>query len=281
MARARNIKPGFFANPELVELPFEVRLLFIGLWTLADRAGRLEDRPKKIKMAVFPADNVDVEAGLAALACADLLTRYEAEGERYIEITTFTKHQHPHKDEKASTIPAPCGHHASTVQPPAEHGGNPPESLLLIPDSPIADTPKVDAPDGASPPKPKKPKVKDPECPEDADPQVWADWLSLRRKKSAPVTQTVIDGARGEAEKAGMTLTAFLRVWCLRGSQGLEAAWLRPEERGKSPPSGETSWQRSQRDRVNEFAPGIAKQAPDHLNTIDEGTGNVITLASR
>ena len=31
MARARNIKPGFFTNDELVELPFATRLLFIGL----------------------------------------------------------------------------------------------------------------------------------------------------------------------------------------------------------------------------------------------------------
>ena len=65
MARARNIKPSFFTNEDLVELSFETRLLFIGLWTLADRAGRLEDRPKRIKMAVFPADSVDVERSLA------------------------------------------------------------------------------------------------------------------------------------------------------------------------------------------------------------------------
>lgn len=39
MARARNIKPGFFTNDELVELPFEVRSLFIGLWAIADREG--------------------------------------------------------------------------------------------------------------------------------------------------------------------------------------------------------------------------------------------------
>ncbi len=116
MARARNIKPGFFANPELVELPFATRLLFIGLWTLADRAGRLEDRPKKIKMSVFPADDVDVGECLDSLAKAGFLVRYECDGERYIQILAFDKHQHPHKDEKASTIPAPGGHHASTVQ---------------------------------------------------------------------------------------------------------------------------------------------------------------------
>ena len=41
MARARNIKPGFFRNADLAELTFEARLLFIGLWTLADSEGRL------------------------------------------------------------------------------------------------------------------------------------------------------------------------------------------------------------------------------------------------
>ena len=67
MARARNIKPGFFTNPELAELPFETRLLFAGLWTVADKKGRLEDRPKKIKMQVFPADTVDIDTMLEQL----------------------------------------------------------------------------------------------------------------------------------------------------------------------------------------------------------------------
>ena len=77
MSRARNIKPGFFSNDVLVELPFEYRLLFIGLWTEADRAGRLEDRPLKIKMMVFPADNVDVNAGLQALHDRGFIQRYD------------------------------------------------------------------------------------------------------------------------------------------------------------------------------------------------------------
>lgn len=134
MARARNIKPGFFANEDLVELPFSTRLLFIGLWTLADREGRLEDRPKRIKMALFPADNLDVEEALSALADTGFLVRYEHDGERYIQVTSFAKHQNPHRDEKASTIPAPCKHGASTVQEQCEHGANRADSL--IPDSP-------------------------------------------------------------------------------------------------------------------------------------------------
>ena len=64
--RARNLKPGFFKNEDLAELPFEGRLLFAGLWCLADREGRLEDRPKRIKAEIFAFDSVDVDKLLSS-----------------------------------------------------------------------------------------------------------------------------------------------------------------------------------------------------------------------
>ncbi|MFS0757521.1 hypothetical protein ABC383_22865 [Noviherbaspirillum sp. 1P10PC] len=139
MARARNIKPGFFVNEELVGLPFSTRLLFIGLWTVADRAGRLEDRPKRIKMAVFPADNVDIDGALDDLESSGFLLRYKNGDARYIQILAFDKHQHPHKDEKQSAIPAPALSGAGTGQEPWSHNANPADSPIpdsLIPDSP-------------------------------------------------------------------------------------------------------------------------------------------------
>lgn len=71
--------------------------------------------------------------------------------------------------------------------------------------------------------------------PIDVDDQTWADWLQLRKIKRAPVTETVIDGAAKEAAKAGMTLEQFLRIWCVRGTQGLMADWLKPNERAARP----------------------------------------------
>lgn len=68
--------------------------------------------------------------------------------------------------------------------------------------------------------------------PDDVDDVTWQDWTSLRKSKRAPITSTVINAARGEAEKAGMQLVDFLRVWCLRGSTGLQAAWLKDDEKG-------------------------------------------------
>lgn len=141
MARSRNIKPGFFRNADLAELSYEARLLFIGIWTLADREGRLEDRPRQIKMEIFPADNLDCDKLLDDIADTGMVIRYQVEGRRYLQVTNFLKHQNPHKDEKQSTIPAQGAHHSSTVQAQCEHGASTvgigliPDSLLLIPDS--------------------------------------------------------------------------------------------------------------------------------------------------
>lgn len=133
MARARNIKPGFYRDAALVELPIEARLLFPGLWMLADRAGRLEDKPKQIKMEIYPADCFDVDVLLNQLQDAGLIVRYVANGIKYIQVVNFDKHQNPHRDEKPSIIPAPELHGANTVQARFSHCGNRADSL--IPDS--------------------------------------------------------------------------------------------------------------------------------------------------
>ena len=54
MARARNLKPSFFTNDILAEVPALGRLLFQGLWCVADREGRLADRPRKLKAEILP-----------------------------------------------------------------------------------------------------------------------------------------------------------------------------------------------------------------------------------
>jgi len=107
MARARLLKPSFFANEDLADIPAHGRLLFIGLWTIADREGRLEDRPKRIKAALFPYENVSVEPLLKKLADAGFIVRYEIDGQQIIQIPSFLKHQNPHHREPESLLPAP------------------------------------------------------------------------------------------------------------------------------------------------------------------------------
>ncbi|MFV3014647.1 hypothetical protein ACM9HO_02815, partial [Pseudomonas sp. KHB2.9] len=137
MARSRNIKPGFFSNEHLAELDFATRLLFIGMWTEADREGRLEDRPRRLKMALFPADNVDIEFMLNGLESYGFIRRYVANGCRAIQIVSWAKHQNPHVKEAKSTIPAevfesaPDWYEESTGQAPCENSSFPADSLSL------------------------------------------------------------------------------------------------------------------------------------------------------
>lgn len=107
MARARNIKPSIMDNEELAELEPVARLLFIYLWMLADREGRLEDRPKRIAAQALPYDRqVDVGAMLDELHKAGFILRYEAAGVACIQITAFAKHQSPHIREAESVLPS-------------------------------------------------------------------------------------------------------------------------------------------------------------------------------
>ena len=74
--------------------------------------------------------------------------------------------------------------------------------------------------------KPIKERATSVACPPDVSPQVWRDWLQLRKTKKASVTETVVKGARAEADKLGWGLERFLVEWCTRGSQGLKAEWV-------------------------------------------------------
>lgn len=170
MARSRNIKPGFFTNDELAECSPYARLLFAGLWTIADKEGRLDDRPKKVKAMVLPFDDVDCNDLLQQLHSHKFISRYQVNGESFIQINNWKKHQNPHCKEAASEIPEPVENNdgtrqeqckddkdedkkdtestqiienneapekncASTVQEQVENNLNPADSFNLIPDS--------------------------------------------------------------------------------------------------------------------------------------------------
>lgn len=133
MARARILKPGFFKNEDLADCSLGARLLFAGLWTLADRMGRLEDRPRRIKSEIFPYDDLDVDGLLNELEKHKFIIRYEARGSKYIQVLTFASHQKPHKNEVASSIPSHDEAQPKSEQdvPKSEHSGLNPLPLTL------------------------------------------------------------------------------------------------------------------------------------------------------
>lgn len=124
------LKPSFFVNEELAALGPLCRLLFQGLWCLADREGRLEDRPRRIKAEVLPYDDCDVNRYLDDLAETGFIERYEVDGQALIQVVKFRKHQTPHIKEAASTLPPTGEHRAGTVQAPEEHRASTPLTVM-------------------------------------------------------------------------------------------------------------------------------------------------------
>jgi len=108
MPRARNIKPGFFESEDPAKVGYPQRLLWIALWTLADREGRLEYRAATFKKYAFGFDHVSVEevAGWTDdLFRAGLIDVYEVGSTRVIQCVNFARHQRPHRLDPPSIFP--------------------------------------------------------------------------------------------------------------------------------------------------------------------------------
>jgi hypothetical protein len=173
MARTRSIKPSFFKNEYLAECEPMARLLFVGLWTLADSQGRMEYRPLRIKAELFPYDNCDIVGLLKQLADRGFVRAYESGDVKVLEIPTFGEHQRCHPDERDEGLP-PADESAETIVFPernAEPGnptlepGNPPASCALYPST---FNPSTSNPLGA----PSTPQRR--RCSKPADPLRWS-----------------------------------------------------------------------------------------------------------
>ena len=250
MARARNIKPGFFKNEDLAECTPWARLCFAGLWTLADRDGRLEDRPKRIKGELFAYDSVEVEPLLVELERFGFVERYRNTDGSFIQISKFSEHQTPHYSEKPSVIKPP-----NFQESKPDDGGNTPSGLQV--DS------KKEAPlrGGRNPLNP------DSLNPDSLNPDsLNPDSLNLESaqpRRASRRTQIDPDFYPNDANlqqfnKTGLNLGdeigKFLNHHQAKGSlmADWQAAWrtwvAKAAEFQKSKPTGETPYQRSKRE---------------------------------
>ncbi len=101
------IKPEFFDDPDVADVSMAARLCFIGLWTQADRDGRLVDDVRRLKARLFPYDDVNVDALAGELAAKGMIVRYTVDSKPFVSIPNFAKHQRPHPKEPSSVIPVP------------------------------------------------------------------------------------------------------------------------------------------------------------------------------
>jgi len=217
MARIRTIKPEFWRDELLAGISAEAALLAIGLLNHCDDEGYFNANPKLVESDVFPLrslskNTTELLRELSVIGYIEMFSGSDAK--TYGKVVNFEKHQVINK-KTSSKIKGLCelrqDYQTPTVVLPTGKEGNGKEVEKE------RKAPKVAATVVA--------------CPPDVQEQVWKDWLTLRKMKRAAVTETVVDSAKKEAAKANMSFNDFLVVWCRRGSQGLEADWLKPHER--------------------------------------------------
>jgi hypothetical protein len=113
MARIRSVKPEFWADEKLAAaVTLEGRLLYIGLWNLADEHARLRGSARYIKGQLFPYDDAvtvsAVDALLDQLCAARKVMRYVCpEGDTYLFLPNLAKHQRLEASKVASRLPSP------------------------------------------------------------------------------------------------------------------------------------------------------------------------------
>lgn len=154
------IKPEFFDDPDVADVSMAARLCFIGLWTQADREGRLVDDPRRLKARLFPFDIVDMDTLALELVGKGMIVRYVVDSKNYIAVPNFTKHQRPHPKEPSSVIPVPPSKATERNGTTSKNPAGPSESGVLILDSGTRNLERKDK--AAAAPRPSDPRSEPP-----------------------------------------------------------------------------------------------------------------------
>lgn len=112
MARIRTIKPEFPQSESIGRLSREGRLCFILLWTLADDSGRLRGNSRMLASLLYPYDDdakKHIDGWIEELERENCIVRYQVDGETYIQICNWLKHQKIDKPSASKIPPIPEG----------------------------------------------------------------------------------------------------------------------------------------------------------------------------
>lgn len=135
MARIRTIKPEFWRSPDVMALSYFERLLYIGLWNLADDEGRGVFDPAAIAADLFLTEySLSPHGVLTEVSCAferyekqGMLAVYEVKNRRFFQILNWSDHQRPNRPSASKFPPLDQGkriiHGGLTEDSVNAHGG--------------------------------------------------------------------------------------------------------------------------------------------------------------
>lgn len=217
MAKIRGVKPEFWTDERVVEVSRDARLLFIGMWNFACDNGHLDDKPKQLKMKIFPGDSdTNIEAWLDELVTAGRIIR---DGTT-ITIPKFAEHQKPHKrwwttcDLPLCVVPDGAAQHGNnrgaTVVKPGKTVAQPYEVDCEVDCDGEVDGEKAAAPQPGKPSAPKATRIPD-VFPVTDSMRSWAakngfDYLDL-----VTITDEFVDFWRGATKNA--TKADWVATW--------------------------------------------------------------------
>jgi hypothetical protein len=220
MARIRTVKPELFRHEALFEAEQQsklpLRLAYIGLFTACDREGRFKWKPRALKLDVLPYDQVDFSRVLDALVTHGFIVKYAFEGDEFGCIPSWSQHQVINNRESTSLLPSPEESTTCTREQRVD------DALV----TPLVHT-QVEGKGREGKRKGKDSLVTRPDS---VDEQLWNDWLVIRKKKDAPLTQTAWELFLNQVTKAGWTVEDAIKECCLRTWSSFKAEWVQPKQ---------------------------------------------------
>lgn len=108
MPRIRTIKPEFWEDEHIAQLPAVCRLFYIGCWNYADDQGVFKSHPVYLKSRIFPYDDIDTAEILTFLHKLEehkMIIKFSHERDDYYVIRRFSQHQVIDKRYFRSVVP--------------------------------------------------------------------------------------------------------------------------------------------------------------------------------
>lgn len=236
MARIRTIKPEFWKDEELSELPELTHMFAAALLNYADDEGYFNANPALIKAELFPLrePSLDIHVMLSELSRIGYLRLCKGpKGKTFGHVVNFSVHQRVNRPtaSKIKELIEITDDSVSTQEPliagkerkgkEQGTGNNADES------APECEKPNITKTDLKK------------ACP-DIDPSLIDQWFAVRKdKKANTLTKRAWDKFVVEAAKAGITIQRALEICVDNHWRGFESSWLKSNQtdhRGQSQP---------------------------------------------
>lgn len=221
MARIRSIKPEFPQSESMGRISRDARLLFIMLFTVVDDSGITRGNSRMLASLLFPYDDDSsdlIDGWLGELAVEGCVVQYMADGQTYLQICNWLNHQKIDKPTPSKLPSFDSSREDSRILPVGGEG---------IGREGIGKD-RSGAPEKSAEKNLLKPKTIPPLeilLALGVSEQAAKDWLTVRKAKRAPLTETALDELKLEAGKAGITVGQAVAVCAKKSWQGFKANW--------------------------------------------------------